>query len=225
VIITLFCCTVSFLYCCIIIFILLLLLLYYYVIITLSLLYCYYCHIISASVVVQGPPGTGKTSAIIAIISALLAKHYVPPNPKSKQPLPGAPSDSPALDAPDPPPSSSLLPLAKPKQVLPGSISAADGDDPSVSAGQGTCKGRAGAGTTPASAPAPKFRILVCAQSNAAIDEVIARLASPGLLMGESFTHTNTFLEPPCQSWCRDSISALYNAYVLHLLPYFTFTA
>ncbi len=73
----------------------------------------------------------------------------------------------------------------------------ADGDDPSASAGQGTGKGRAGAGTTPASAPAPKFRILVCAQSNAAIDEVIARLASPGLLMGESRKHTDTSLEAP----------------------------
>lgn len=151
--------------------------------------------IITAWVVVQGPPGTGKTSAIIAIISALLAKHYVPPNPKSRQPSPGAPSDSPALDAPDPPPSSSLLPQAKPNQVLLGSVTAADGDDPSVSAGQGTSKGRAGAGTPPASAAAPKFRILVCAQSNAAIDEVISRLASPGLLMGESSAHTNTSLE------------------------------
>lgn len=150
-----------------------------------------------AWVVVQGPPGTGKTSAIIAIISALLAKHYVHPNPKSKQPSPGAPSDSPALDAPHPSPSSSLLPLAEPKQVLLGSVSAADGDDPSVSAGQGTGKGRAGAGTTPASAPAPTFRILVCAQSNAAIDEVIARLAGPGLLMGESFRYTKTSLEAP----------------------------
>jgi len=159
---------------------------------------------------VQGPPGTGKTSAIIAIISALLAKHYVPPNPKFKQPLPGAPSDSPALDAPDPSPSSSLLPLAKPKQVLPGSFSVADGDDPSVSAGQGTSKGRAGAGTTPASAPAPKFRILVCAQSNAAIDEVIARLASPGLLMGESFTHTNTSLQALHATHGVEAASQLY---------------
>ncbi len=113
----------------------------------------------------------------------------MPPNPKTKQPLPGA---TPALDAPDPSSSSSLLSLAKPKQVLPGSVSVADGDDPSASAGQGTGKGRPGAGTTPASAPAPKFRVLVCAQSNAAIDEVISRLASPGLLMGESVLHTYT---------------------------------
>ncbi len=178
-----------------------------------------------AWVVVQGPPGTGKTSAIIAIISALLAKHYVPPNPKSKQPLPGAPSASPALDAPDPSPSSSLLPLAKPKQVLPGSVSVADADDPNVSAGQGTSKGRAGAGTTPASAPAPKFRILVCAQSNAAIDEVIARLASPGLLMGESFRYINTSLQDPDATQCRDGIPALHTAYALRLLPHVTFTA
>ena len=179
-----------------------------------------------AWVVVQGPPGTGKTSAIIAIISALLAKHYVPPNPKSKQPSPGTPSDSPALDAPDPPSSSSLLPLAKPKQVLPGSVSVADGDDPSASAGQGTGKGRAGAGTTPASAPTPKFRILVCAQSNAAIDEVIARLASPGLLMGESRKHTDTSFESSqCHLWCIDNTSPLLKAYALHLLSYLTLTA
>ena len=172
------------------------------------------CKAYNFLLLLQGPPGTGKTSAIIAIISALLAKHYVPPNPKSKQPLPGAPSYSPALDAPDPSPSSSLLPLPKPKQVLPGSVSVADGDDPSASAGQGTSKGRAGAGTTPASAPAPKFRILVCAQSNAAIDEVIARLASPGLLMGESSTYTNTSLEAPHATHGVETASRLYTKHL-----------
>ncbi|KAL0017843.1 hypothetical protein WJX77_008034 [Trebouxia sp. C0004] len=168
----------------------------------------------------QGPPGTGKTSAIIAIISALLAKHYVPPNPKSEQPLPGAPSDSPALDAPDPSPSSSLLPLlTKPKQVLPPFVSAAYGDDLSVSAGQGTGKGRAGACTTPASAPAPKFRILVCAQSNAAIDEVIARLASPGLLMGSDKARRRPgmvrmgrgeTMSPGLLTWAMDQVAERY---------------
>ncbi|KAL0045065.1 hypothetical protein WJX82_006977 [Trebouxia sp. C0006] len=107
----------------------------------------------------QGPPGTGKTSAIIAIISALLAKHY------------------------------------------------------------GTGKGRAGAGTTPASAPTPKFRILVCAQSNAAIDEVIARLASPGLLMGSDKTRRRPgmvrmgrgeTMSPGVLTWAMDQVAERY---------------
>lgn len=140
----------------------------------------------------QGPPGTGKTSAIIAIISALLAKHYVPPNPKARQPLPGAPSISPAQDdaAPSSSSSSSALPSTNPKQLPQALSSLAPGSSLNSVLGQAVDKGRAGAGTTHAPVPAPKFRILVCAQSNAAIDEVIARLASPGLLMGESSPQT-----------------------------------
>ena len=129
------------------------------------------CHVAVTS---QGPPGTGKTSTIIAIISALLGKHYIPSNPKdpqAKRLWPALSATSPALasNAPAAPSSSSLLP---------GSTCDAR------SAGQGIFKSRAGLETDPA--PSPKFRILVCAQSNAAIDEVIARLASPGLLTGES---------------------------------------
>lgn len=136
----------------------------------------------------QGPPGTGKTSAIVAIISALLAKHYIPVNPKAKQPLPGPSSNSPPSDAPDPV-SSSLLPPTNPKQLLPGPIrsSASVTAKNAMSSSSGQGQGRAGPviASITAPAPAPKFRILVCAQSNAPIDEVIARLASPGLLMGE----------------------------------------
>ena len=117
----------------------------------------------------QGPPGTGKTSTIIAIISALLERHYTPAkpiDPKAKSLLPVQPAASPALDpadkAADTPTSSLLAGSAQ---------------------GEGAAKGRAGPDRVPA--PAPNFRILVCAQSNAAIDEVIARLASPGLLMGD----------------------------------------
>ena len=122
----------------------------------------------------QGPPGTGKTSTIIAIISALLGRHYTPPkpnDPKAKSLIPGPPAASPAPEPAD---------------------KAADTSAPSLLAGsaqgEGSAKGRAGPDR--ASAPAPKFRILVCAQSNAAIDEVIARLASPGLLMGDSCSLT-----------------------------------
>lgn len=123
---------------------------------------------------VQGPPGTGKTSTIIAIISALLGRHFTPPkpqDPKAKSLLPGPPAAGPAPDTADKAadvPTSSLL------------VGSAQGE--------GSAKGRAGSERAPA--PAPKFRILVCAQSNAAIDEVIARLASPGLLMGESCSLT-----------------------------------
>ncbi len=135
---------------------------------------------------VQGPPGTGKTSSIIAIISALLVKHYVPPNPKAKPCLPGPPSNSPPQDLSVPPSSSSSLPTVKAKRLLPLSSSSTGprADPSSSSSEQRSGNSRAGPGCAPA--PAPKFRILVCAQSNAAIDEVIARLASPGLLMGES---------------------------------------
>ena len=54
----------------------------------------------------QGPPGTGKTSAIIAIISALLAKHYTPPNSKAQQLDPKAAPDGPPSEGPAPPSSS-----------------------------------------------------------------------------------------------------------------------
>ena len=122
----------------------------------------------------QGPPGTGKTSTIIAIISALLGRHYTPPkpsDPKAKSLLPGPPVASPA---PDPADTAADVPTSS---SLGGSAQ-----------GEGAAKGRAGPDRAPA--PGPKFRILVCAQSNAAIDEVIARLASPGLLMGESCSLT-----------------------------------
>ena len=118
---------------------------------------------------VQGPPGTGKTSTIIAIISALLGKHYTPPNPKDPKAKPILPE--PSADVPTP--GSSDVAADLPSSSFP--------DGAPV---EGSAKGRACPDRVPA--PAPKFRILVCAQSNAAIDEVIARLASPGLLMGES---------------------------------------
>lgn len=126
----------------------------------------------------QGPPGTGKTSTIIAIISALLSKHYIPANPKDPKAKPLLPAPIPkdpasdSADAAADPPSSSLAGSAQ---------------------GEGSAKGRASCDTVPA--PAPRFRILVCAQSNAAIDEVIARLASPGLLMGESCMRLGTQLQ------------------------------
>ena len=135
------------------------------------------CCVLPLGNVLQGPPGTGKTSAIIAIISTLLAKHFSPPNPKAKTVNPGASSSSLAQDGP------SSTPTVVPKALLPGSQPATLAAQITTS-GQASSKGRAGPGGAPA--PAPKFRVLVCAQSNAAIDEVIARLADPGLLMGKS---------------------------------------
>lgn len=117
----------------------------------------------------QGPPGTGKTSTIIAIISALLSKHYTPPNPKDPKLKPILPEPLASGLAPG----TADVATDLPSSSLPGSVQL-----------EGSAKGRACPDRVPAYAP--KFRILVSAQSNAAIDEVIARLASPGLLMGES---------------------------------------
>ena len=138
----------------------------------------------------QGPPGTGKTSAIIAIISALLAKHYTPPlkhttatlsaqrncdiEPNSADRIIGV--NSGASEA-----------KAKAKDVT-ANGSNRQGKPRNEEAQQfvGKAKGRSGDGPARAerAVALPKFRVLVCAQSNAAIDEVIGRLANPGLLTG-----------------------------------------
>ena len=87
---------------------------------------------------VQGPPGTGKTSAIIGMVSALLARNAEVAVQQQEQPA------------------------SKPRAV------SREGD------------GNRGSPDRDSSEPAA--RVLVCAQSNAAIDELIARLATPGLI-------------------------------------------
>lgn len=141
----------------------------------------------------QGPPGTGKTSAIIAIISALLAKHYTsPPQPLAPRLDPRIDSLGPMLTPLDDPGSSGALTAATSKAHMgvPNlSRNAVKGTsalvEPNREDGR---KGRGpGAERDATKVPLPCFRILVCAQSNAAIDEVIARLASPGLFTGAAF--------------------------------------
>ena len=86
----------------------------------------------------QGPPGTGKTSAIIGMVSALLARNAEVAAQRQEQPA------------------------SKPRAV--------------------SWEGDGNKGSPDRDSSVPAARVLVCAQSNAAIDELIARLASPGLI-------------------------------------------
>ena len=86
----------------------------------------------------QGPPGTGKTSAIIGMVSALLARNAEVAVQQQEQ-----------------------------HAGKPHAVSWEGG-------GQG--------GSPDRDSSVPMARVLVCAQSNAAIDELIARLATPGLI-------------------------------------------
>ena len=140
----------------------------------------------------QGPPGTGKTSAIIAIISALLAKHYTPPLKHATATLSAqrdCDSELHSANGVTGVDSGASETKAKAKDVT-ANGSNKQGKPKSEEAEQfvGKAKGRSGDGPRPAGAERavalPKFRVLVCAQSNAAIDEVIGRLANPGLLTG-----------------------------------------
>ena len=115
---------------------------------------------------VQGPPGTGKTSAIIGMVSALLARN-----------------GEVAVQQPE-------QPASKPRAV------SWEGD------------GKKGSPDRDSSVPAA--RVLVCAQSNAAIDELIARLATPGLItpgkpapasFTSALTGCITLLHAQCKRW------------------------
>lgn len=137
----------------------------------------------------QGPPGTGKTSAMIAIISALLAKHYTPP-PQVIDPHIAASDQGNAGATLH---SEKTLLASNALDARPGSAEDNKGAKasrrrPKFKHGEEEqAAGKAGvvAAEKDKVVVLPKFRVLVCAQSNAAIDEVIGRLASPGLLTGE----------------------------------------
>lgn len=109
---------------------------------------------------VQGPPGTGKTSAIIGIISALLYKD-------SAMHITGDQNQSDEASRPKAP---SYKPPSKKRAKLDNSTDSAklEGQNKAES-------GPLKLGRTPA------CRVLVCAQSNAAIDELVARMATDGV--------------------------------------------
>ncbi|XP_058227710.1 uncharacterized protein LOC131336079 isoform X2 [Rhododendron vialii] len=113
---------------------------------------------------IQGPPGTGKTRTILAIVSALLA-YYLQRRNDMKIP-----------------PNGSLKPIHNPFSNLKSRISQSaaiarawqdaalarqlDEDVEKSSKSVGSCT---------------RGRVLICAQSNAAVDELVSRISSDGL--------------------------------------------
>lgn len=103
----------------------------------------------------QGPPGTGKTTTVVGIIAALLA--LPPPEP--------------------PPPLAGDGKAARGKAVKMPKLGSAKLPSNSTSPDP-----HAGAGANGGAGLRRQRRILVCAQSNAAIDEVVARLLVDGVI-------------------------------------------
>ncbi|KAF7135616.1 hypothetical protein RHSIM_Rhsim08G0251000 [Rhododendron simsii] len=113
---------------------------------------------------IQGPPGTGKTRTILAIVSALLAYYLQRRNDMKR------------------PPNGSLKPIHNPFSNLKSRISQStaiarawqdaalarqlDEDLEKSSKSIGSCT---------------RGRVLICAQSNAAVDELVSRISSEGL--------------------------------------------
>lgn len=146
----------------------------------------------------QGPPGTGKTSVIIAIISALLAKHYTLPVKPAQQDQSNHTARSQQAGCEVTPQANDML--------LTKDFHTAEGRPKSAGVSRGDSRSRESKfepkrgeedlavgklftlekdkAAKDKAVVLPQFRVLVCAQSNAAIDEVISRLASPGLLTG-----------------------------------------
>ncbi|KAL8136950.1 hypothetical protein V2J09_002951 [Rumex salicifolius] len=109
---------------------------------------------------VQGPPGTGKTRTIVAIISAFLAMHSPSSNIAEKQL------------------SSKMKPDTSLRARLSNSVAIAR-------AWQDAALARQLNDEAEKDNKAPKAlsrrRVLVCAQSNAAVDELVSRLAGEGI--------------------------------------------
>ena len=153
---------------------------------------------------IQGPPGTGKTRTLLALLSVLLhgggnggetsTAVVAPSTPGQQQQQQQQPSPSAPLSPED---AARLW-----RRAAPWWGGAADPRDEALemrrargSRGGGSENGSesdADAAKSPSSRPSapirirlgrgPPPRVLVCAPSNAALDEVVARLLSPGLL-------------------------------------------
>ncbi|KAG6555775.1 hypothetical protein Mapa_003016 [Marchantia paleacea] len=110
---------------------------------------------------VQGPPGTGKTRTIVAVVSALLAVKSPRRNPrtgKENSHLPSGLSRSTNMSA------AARNSLAISRSWQDAAIAKQMMKDNDSGFGDG-----------------PKQRVLVCAQSNAAVDEIVARILKNGL--------------------------------------------
>lgn len=130
-------------------------------------------------VLVQGPPGTGKTSAIIGMLSALLStgEKPQPAAGRAQGPAPRPKAASAAAGTLKPPSVAAKRAASGALAVPKDAAAAAAGDaDSSLPARAAQSALRLGA--------KPPVRVLVCAQSNAAIDELIIRLADKGVWCG-----------------------------------------
>jgi len=152
----------------------------------------------SPVVLVQGPPGTGKTRTILALLSILLhggsgsgggggARPGGGMTPSASSSLPPPSTRPPASERarlwaasapwwagfPDPRDAAMALPATAPGTPPEGGGGAAT----KTTAHPPPVRIRSGGG-------GPPPRVLVCAPSNSALDEVVARLLSPGLVDG-----------------------------------------
>lgn len=108
---------------------------------------------------VQGPPGTGKTRTIVAVISALLAVKSPRRNPRTGKENSHVPTGrSTNMSA------AARTSFAISKSWQDAAIAKQMMKDSDSGFGDG-----------------PKQRVLVCAQSNAAVDEIVARILKNGL--------------------------------------------
>uniref|UniRef100_A0A7S3VNR9 AAA+ ATPase domain-containing protein n=1 Tax=Dunaliella tertiolecta TaxID=3047 RepID=A0A7S3VNR9_DUNTE len=141
-------------------------------------------------VLVQGPPGTGKTSTILGITSALLACGLKTSASQPADATTHKHEEDPALAALQsakarsagkqqggtaPQPQSYKKPSAATRRPGPIAAAAANGGSNNSAGGATGLEGELRLGQVPA------VRILICAQSNAAIDELVGRLARDGV--------------------------------------------
>nr|XP_024386396.1 uncharacterized protein LOC112287553 isoform X3 [Physcomitrium patens]XP_024386398.1 uncharacterized protein LOC112287553 isoform X3 [Physcomitrium patens] len=119
---------------------------------------------------VQGPPGTGKTRTIVGIVSALLA--WEPQSSKTSDKNNQRVSTNARGGGAVRPSVSSSVALARAWQHAALALEISGGKENLSGKDKEATMNRGGCG---------KRRILVCAQSNAAVDELVARLCKDGI--------------------------------------------
>ncbi|KAG9449287.1 hypothetical protein H6P81_009252 [Aristolochia fimbriata] len=115
---------------------------------------------------IQGPPGTGKTRTIVAIVSGLLAVSFARKKDVSRNPCnPSHGSDAAGTNIRAKISQSAAIARAWQDAAFARQLLKEETKDSSVSKEGPTVRGR----------------VLICAQSNAAVDELVSRISSEGL--------------------------------------------